>query len=50
MRIPIPDNYTCNYNDPLGCWTRVNFAFPDRVSDTTTWSAQMTGDPVRIIQ
>ncbi|MGZ6977696.1 MAG: pilus assembly protein TadG-related protein [Acidimicrobiia bacterium] len=50
MKIPIPDNYTCNYNDPLGCWTRVNFAFPDRVSDTTTWSAQMTGDPVRIVQ
>jgi Flp pilus assembly protein TadG len=50
MKIPIPDNYTCNYNDPFGCWTRVNFAFPDRVSDTTTWAAQMTGDPVRITE
>jgi Flp pilus assembly protein TadG len=50
MKIPIPDNYTCDYNDPFGCWTRVNFAFPDRVSDTTTWAAQMTGDPVRITE
>jgi Flp pilus assembly protein TadG len=49
LRIPIPDDYTCNYNDALGCWSRVNFAFPAAVQDTTTWSAQMTGDPVRII-
>ena len=50
MRIPIPDDYSCDFSDPMGCWTRVNFAFPDAVSDTTTWSAQMTGDPVRIIE
>ena len=49
FRIPIPDGYTCNYADPFGCWTRVNFAFPAAVQDTTTWSAQMTGDPVRLI-
>lgn len=50
VRIPIPDTYTCDYADPYGCWTRVNFAYPAAVSDTTTWSAQMTGDPVRIIE
>jgi hypothetical protein len=50
FRIPIPDTYSCNYNDPFGCWIRVNFAFPAAVQDTTTWSAQLTGDPVRIIQ
>jgi hypothetical protein len=49
VRVPIPDDYTCNYNDALGCWTRVNFAFPAAVQDTTTWTAKMTGDPVRII-
>jgi hypothetical protein len=50
FRIPIPDTYSCNYNDPFGCWIRVNFAFPAAVQDTTTWSAQLTGDPVRLIQ
>jgi hypothetical protein len=50
MRIPIPNDYSCNYADPLGCWLRVNFAFPAAVQDTTTWSAQLTGDPVRLIQ
>jgi Flp pilus assembly protein TadG len=50
LSIPIPDSYSCHYSDPAGCWLRVNFAFPDRVSDTTTWSAQMGGDPVRIIE
>ena len=39
---PDPDTYTCNYNDPFGCWIRVNFAFPAAVQDTTTWSAQLT--------
>jgi Flp pilus assembly protein TadG len=50
VRIPIPSTYSCNYNDPLGCWLRVNFAFPAAVQDTTTWTAQLTGDPVRLIQ
>jgi Flp pilus assembly protein TadG len=50
MRIPIPNDYSCNYADPLGCWLGVNFAFPAAVQDTTTWSAQLTGDPVRLIQ
>ncbi len=51
-RIPIPDNYTCTYTDPLGCWTRVNFKFPNltSVQDTTTWSAQILGDPVRLVE
>jgi hypothetical protein len=50
VRIPIPSTYTCDYTDPLGCWLKVNFAFPTGVSDTTTWTAQLTGDPVRLIQ
>ena len=50
LRIPIPNDYSCNFSDPLGCWTRVNFAFPSAVQDTTTWTAQLTGDPVRLIE
>jgi hypothetical protein len=51
-KVPIPSNYTCNYNDPLGCWTKINFQFPNltSVQDTTTWSAQIQGDPVRLIE
>jgi hypothetical protein len=52
FEVPIPADYTCNATDPLGCWTRLRFAYPvgTDVSDTTTWSAFMVGDPVRLIQ
>ena len=52
LQVPIPDDYTCNDTDPLGCWTRLRFTYPagTTVSDTTTWSAFMLGDPVRLIQ
>ncbi len=49
-KVPIPDNYTCNYADPNGCWTRVNFNFPAATSDTTTWSSYIEGDPVRLVE
>ncbi len=51
-RVPIPDSYTCNFNDPNGCWVKVNFQFPQlsSVQDTTTWSAQIQGDPVRLVE
>ena len=51
-KVPIPNNYTCNYSDAIGCWVRVNFDFPSQtnVSDTTTWSATIEGDPVRLVE
>jgi Flp pilus assembly protein TadG len=49
-KVPIPDNYDCNIADPKGCWTRLNFAFPASVQDTTTWSARIEGDPVRLVE
>ena len=51
-KVPVPDNYTCNYNNANGCWVRVNFNFPSQtsVSDTTTWSATIEGDPVRLVE
>jgi Flp pilus assembly protein TadG len=52
VQVPIPADYTCNATDPLGCWTRLRFSYPagTSVTDTTTWSAFMVGDPVRLIQ
>jgi hypothetical protein len=49
-KIPIPDDYSCNIEDPNGCWTRINFAFPSSVQDTTTWTARIEGDPVRLVE
>jgi len=48
--IPIPANYNCSDTDPFGCWVRVSFAYPSGgVTDTTTWTANLKGDPVRLI-
>ncbi len=35
-----------------GCWTKLQFVYPagTNVTDTTTWSAYILGEPVRIIQ
>ncbi|HEX7522372.1 MAG TPA: hypothetical protein VF441_10000, partial [Acidimicrobiia bacterium] len=50
VRIPIPDDYTCAYLDPLGCWSKIHFDFKFTVTDTTTWEAYVEGDPVRLIE
>ena len=52
FEVPIPNDYTCNSADPLGCWTHLEFSYPTgtSVSDTTTWEAFVLGDPVRLIQ
>ncbi len=50
--IPIPADYTCTSSDPLGCWTKLQFIYPPgtNVSDTTTWSAYILGEPVRLVK
>ena len=49
--IPIPSDYTCNYNSFGGCWYRVVVAFASgTVHDVTTWDATIIGDPVRLIK
>jgi hypothetical protein len=53
VRIPIPGDYSCEVTNPLGCWTKVRVSVVGAgatPSDTTTWSATMTGDPVRLIR
>jgi hypothetical protein len=52
VRIPVPGGYDCAVDDPLGCWTkvRVDVSGGTRPADTTTWSATMLGDPVRLIR
>jgi len=50
--IPIPSNYTCTEASATGCWLKLQFVYPNgtNVTDTTTWSAYILGEPVRIIQ
>ncbi len=50
IRVPIPDTYNCTLAEAGACWFRLQVAFPGGVSDTTTWSARIDGDPVRLIE
>ena len=51
VNVPIPANYTCTVSQAGGCWFTVKFAFSSGVpNDTTTWTAKIDGDPVRLIQ
>ena len=51
VNVPIPNSYTCNVNQTGGCWFRVNFDWTGSApTDTTTWTARIDGDPVRLIQ
>ena len=49
IQVPIPDSYECDETDPEGCWAILEMGFSD-VHDFTTWSAYISGDPVRLIE
>ena len=48
--VPIPSTYSCDASIPTACWIRVRFNWSSGVTDTTTWSAGILGDPVRLIE
>ena len=48
--IDIPAGYTCNDADPFGCWVTVEMSFAGTPSDTATWSAEVSGDPIRLVE
>lgn len=48
--VPIPDDYSCAYSDPLGCWVRISFGFTGGVLDVTSWRAMLDGNPVRLVR
>jgi len=52
IRVPIPSTYECDTTSPGGCWFRVgvNFGGGSSVNDSTTWTAQIEGEPVRLIE
>ena len=51
IRVPIPATYTCDWASSGGCWFRITVNFGTAsVHDTTTWTARIDGDPVRLIK
>ncbi len=52
IRVPIPSTYDCNVASPGGCWFRVavDFGSAAAVNDSTTWTAKIEGEPVRLIE
>jgi hypothetical protein len=50
LYLTLPSNYTCNSASSTGCWLTVQLSFSGAPADTTTWSAELLGDPVRLVQ
>ena len=50
--VPIPSGYSCTFSSATGCWVRLQFQYPSGVSvfDTTTWTASIGGNPVRLVE
>ena len=48
--IPIPNDYNCKATNLGGCWFSVQITFPGTVTDFTTWTANIGGDPVRLVE
>ncbi len=45
ITVDIPNNYASAYS---GRWWRVRYTFGDDITDRTTWSVRVLGDPVRL--
>lgn len=52
ITVPIPASYTCNDSSATGCWVRLEFFYGagSQPADTTSWTASLEGDPIRLIE
>lgn len=51
VRIPIPSGYWCDDTVRTNCWYRINFDMgTSGVWDNTVWSAQIVGDPIKLVK
>ncbi len=50
--VPIPVGYSCDDNDPTDCWVKLvyDYGATAQPTDVTAWSAQLEGDPIRLIE
>jgi Putative Flp pilus-assembly TadE/G-like len=46
IRIELPHDYVC----AADCWWKINYDYPGETTDTTTWSAYIEGNPVRLVE
>lgn len=46
IRIQLPADYAC----AADCWWRIRYNYPGETQDTTTWSARIEGNPVRLVE
>jgi hypothetical protein len=50
VTMPMPSGYSCTVENPDSCWFKVRLSTTGgRTNDTTTWSANVIGDPVRLV-
>lgn len=50
IRVGIPVGYTCNEASQYGCWFKIRVQFSSGSHDATTWSTDLIGQPVRLVQ
>jgi hypothetical protein len=50
IQVPIPSGYSCTVATASNCWFKINYQFSGYIDDTTSWTASLGGDPVRIVQ
>ncbi len=52
IAVPIPSNYTCDNTVTTGCWLRLSYDYGtgNQPTDTTSWTASLEGDPVRLVE
>ena len=43
------DNYMCDITQPLGCWWKIKIHNEGQAHDRTTWTARITGNPLRLV-
>ena len=50
--VDLPPDYEC---DPVpypvgdGCWWKINYNYTEQATDTTTWTARISGSPIHLV-
>jgi hypothetical protein len=52
ISVPIPADYSCDDTNPNACWVKLkyNYGSGNQPNDTTSWTASIEGDPVRLVE
>lgn len=52
VAIKIPNDYDCTpgLTSAAGCWWKIRYEIDGQGNDTTTWAAQVIGDPVHLVE